>query len=66
MPARIIQDCVAVLRQRPLSEEIDRIDRQLPLADEETKTSLMRRKQQLTKEIKALGGRRWKSVRGTR
>lgn len=66
LPARIIQDCVAVLKQRPLSEEIDRIDRQLPLADEEEKTKLVRRKQQLTREITALGGRRWKSVRGTR
>lgn len=66
VPARIIQDCVAVLKQRPLSEEIDAIDRQLPLADDEEKTKLVRRKQQLTREIKALGGRRWKSVRGTR
>lgn len=66
MPARIIQDCVAVLKLRPLGEEIDRIDRQLPLADEEEKTRLVRRKQQITREINALGGRRWKSVRGTR
>lgn len=66
VPARIIQDCVAVLKQRPLSEEIDTIDRQLPLADDAEKTKLMRRKQQLTREIKALGGRRWKSVRGSR
>jgi len=66
VPARIIQDCVAVLKQRPLSEEIDDIDRQLPLADDEEKTRLMQRKQHLTREIKALGGRRWKSVRRSR
>jgi len=61
IPARLIQDCVSMLRQRELGEEIDAIDRELPLAADAEKDRLVRRKQQLTSEIKALGGRRWKS-----
>jgi DNA primase len=59
IPARIIEDCVSVLRQRELGEEIDEIDREIPLADDSGKMQLVLRKQQLTKEINALGGRRW-------
>ena len=59
IPARIIEDCVSVLRQRELGEEIDEIDREIPLADDSGKMELVLRKQQLTKEINALGGRRW-------
>lgn len=66
VPARIIEDCLSVLRQRELGEEIDAIDRELPLADDAEKDKLMRRKQQLTTEITALGGRRWKSFGRTR
>ena len=61
VPARIIEDCVSVLRQRELGEEIDEIDREIPLADEAGKMTLVMRKQQLTKEINALGGRRWRA-----
>ena len=61
VPVRIIQDCVAVLRQRKLGEEIDAIDRKIPLADDAEKDQLVRRKQKLTSEMQALGGRRWKS-----
>jgi DNA primase len=66
VPARIIQDCVAVLKQRALGEEIDAIDRELPLADDAQKDRLVRRKQQLATEIKLLGGRRWPSFGRTR
>lgn len=60
VPARIIEDCVSVLRQRELGEAIDEIDREIPLADDSGKMQLVLRKQQLTKEINALGGgRRW-------
>ena len=59
IPARIIEDCVAVLRQRELGEEIDAIDREIPLADDSGKMQLVLRKQQLTREINALGARRW-------
>lgn len=60
-PARIIRDCVAVLKRRDIGEEIEAIDRELPLADDAEKDKLVRRKQQLAAEIKALGGRRWPS-----
>jgi DNA primase len=65
-PARIIQDCVSVLKQRELGEKIDEIDRQLPLAADAEKDKLVRRKQQLAAEINALGGRRWPSFGRTR
>jgi DNA primase len=60
-PGRIIRDCVAVLKRRDIGEEIEAIDRELPLADDAEKDRLVRRKQQLAAEIKALGGRRWPS-----
>jgi DNA primase len=60
-PARVIQDCVSVLKRRELGDTIEEIDRQLPLAADAEKDRLMRRKQQLVSEIKALGGRRWPS-----
>jgi DNA primase len=65
-PARIIQDCLSVLKQRELGEKIDEIDRQLPLADDAQKDKLVRRKQELATEINALGGRRWPSFGRTR
>jgi DNA primase len=61
-PLRIIRDCVAVLRRRELGEAIDAIDRQMPLADDAEKDNLVRRKAQLTREIKALGGGRWAAL----
>jgi len=60
VPARLIQDCVARIRERELGEQIDQIDRELPLADDRDKDNLVRRKTQLTTEINALGGHRWK------
>ncbi len=60
-PSRVIDDCVAVLRQRELGERIDEIDRELPLATDVEKDGLVRRKQELMGQIRELGGRRWKS-----
>lgn len=60
-PSRILQDCISVLKQRSIGEELDEIDRQLPLAADAEKDLLMRRKQQLASEIQSLGGRRWRS-----
>lgn len=60
-PARVIQDCVSVLKRRELGDKINEIDRQLPLAADAEKDRLVRRKQQLASEIQALGGRRWPS-----
>jgi DNA primase len=65
-PGRIMRDCLAVLKRRDLGEEIEAIDRELPLADESEKDKLVRRKQLLAAEIKALGGRRWPSFGRTR
>ena len=66
VPSRIIDDCISALKQRELGDQLDVIDRELPLADDGEKNALVRRKQQLTAEIKALGGRRWKSFGRTR
>jgi DNA primase len=60
-PARIVQDCVSVLKRRELGERIDEIDRQLPLAADAEKDRLVRQKQKLASDIQALGGRRWPS-----
>lgn len=60
-PARIVQDCVSVLKRRELGDEIDEIDRQLPLAADAEKDRLVRQKQKLASDIQALGGRRWPS-----
>jgi hypothetical protein len=66
VPARIVDDCVSALQQRELGDELDLIDRELPLAGDAEKNNLVRRKQQLTAEINALGARRWKSFGQTR
>lgn len=61
LPSRIIDDCVSRLRQRDIGEQIDAIDRKLPLADDADKDTLNRQKQNLMKEMRALRGQRWKS-----
>jgi hypothetical protein len=66
VPSKMIEDCVAALERRSLVEELEQIDRELPLAEESDKDRLVRRKQLLTQKIRALGGRRWKSFRQTR
>lgn len=60
-PVRVIDDCVAVLKQRELGDRIDEIDRELPLATDVEKDKLVRRKQELMGQIRELGGRRWKA-----
>ena len=66
VPSKMIEDCVAALERRSLVEELEQIDRELPLAEESDKDRLVSRKQLLTQKIRALGGRRWKSFRQTR
>jgi DNA primase len=67
VPSKMIEGCVAAMLQREMGEELDQIDRDLPLAEEAEKDRLVRRKQQLTQKIRALGGRqRWKSFGQTR
>ena len=60
---RIIQDCVQALKRRGLIDEINEVGRDLELADDAEKDRLVRRKQELALEIKALGGKHWPSFR---
>ena len=60
---RIVQDCVQALKRRGLIDEINEVGRDLELADDAEKDKLVRRKQELALEIKALGGKHWPSFR---
>jgi DNA primase len=62
VPGRIIDDCVSAFRQREIGDQMESLDRQLPLADATAKDELMREKDLLQKEMQTLGvPRRWKS-----
>ncbi len=63
---RTIVDAVRMLRARVLRERIDEHARMLPLAAEEDKPTLLRREVALRKELTAVGGRDWRSVRRQR
>ncbi len=63
---RTIVDAVRMLRARVLRERIDEHARMLPLAAEEDKPGLLRREVALRKELTAVGGREWRSVRRQR
>jgi len=65
-PSRLIEDCIAVLRRRELGDQIDDIDRELPLASDVDKDKLVSEKQDLMRQIRELGGHRWKSFGGAR
>jgi DNA primase len=65
-PSRVIEDCIAVLRRRELGDQIDDIDRELPLASDVDKDKLVSEKQELMRQIRELGGHRWKSFGGAR
>jgi DNA primase len=65
-PARVIEDCIAVLRRRELGDQIDDIDRELPLASDLDKDKLVSEKQELMRQIRELGGHRWKTFGGAR
>lgn len=65
-PGRTITDAVRMLRARALRERIDEHARMLPLAAEEDKPALLRREVALRKELTAVGGREWRSVRRQR
>ena len=62
-PARSIADAVRMLQARALRERIDEQARMLPLAEESEKNGLLRRAEALRKELAAVGGREWRSVR---
>src|SRR5262249_53290379 len=59
VPNRIIEDCISALKRREIGEEIDVIDRKLPLADGAEKDRLLVRKRKLATDMKEFGGGRW-------
>jgi len=62
-PGRTVVDAIRMLRARALRERLDEHARMLPLAAEEDKEDLLRREVALRKELAAVGGRDWRSVR---
>ena len=62
-PGRTVADAIRMLRARALRERIDEHARMLPLAAEAEKSDLLRREIALRKELAAVGGREWRSVR---
>lgn len=62
-PDRTIADAVRMLRARTLRERLDEHARMLPLAEEADKPALLRHELKLRKELAAVGGRDWHSVR---
>lgn len=62
-PPQTVVDSIRMLRARALRERIDEHARMLPLAAEAEKNGLLRRAEALRKELAAVGGREWRSVR---
>jgi hypothetical protein len=62
-PPQTVVDSIRMLRARALRERIDEHTRMLPLAVEAEKNGLLRRAEALRKELAAVGGREWRSVR---
>lgn len=61
LPSRIVDDCIARFRQREISERLDALDREIPLAADAAKDGLIREKNRLQKEIQTLKGGRYKA-----
>ncbi|HLA91808.1 MAG TPA: DNA primase [Gemmatimonadaceae bacterium] len=61
--ARTVDGALRMLKERGIQERLGELDRMTPLADGAEKDSLLREKDVLTRELAALGGRGWKSVR---
>ena len=64
-PVRTVDDAVRRLKARGLEERLGEFDRMTPLATGDEKDTLLREKEALGRELGALGGRGWKSVRRT-
>jgi hypothetical protein len=60
---RTVDDALRRLRERALRERLDELERMTPLADEGEKDVLLTEKDKLRRELAAIGGRGWKSVR---
>jgi DNA primase len=65
-PARMIEGCIAALRKRELGDQIDDLDREIPLASDDEKMKLVSAKEELARQIRELGGHRWKNFGGAR
>ena len=60
---RTVDGALRMLKERAMQERLGELDRMTPLAAGEEKDSLLREKDALRRELAALGGRGWKSVR---
>ena len=60
---RTVDDALRRLKERSLRERLDELERMTPLAGGEEKDALLREKDVLRRELAAIGGRGWKSVR---
>lgn len=60
---RTVDDALRRLKERSLRERLDELERMTPLAGEVEKDGLLREKDGLRRELAAIGGRGWKSVR---
>lgn len=60
---RTVDDALRRLKERSLRERLDELERMTPLAAGEEKDALLTEKDRLRRELMAIGGRGWKSVR---
>jgi hypothetical protein len=60
---RTVDDALRRLKERALRERLDELERMTPLAGEDEKDVLLTEKDGLRRELAAIGGRGWKSVR---
>jgi DNA primase len=60
---RTVDGALRMLKERAMQERLGELDRMTPLAEGSEKDSLLREKDALRRELAALGGRGWKSVR---
>ncbi|MFI5245133.1 MAG: DNA primase [Gemmatimonadales bacterium] len=60
---RTVDDALRRLRERSLRERLDEFERMTPLAAGDEKDALLTEKDRLRRELTAIGGRGWKSVR---
>jgi hypothetical protein len=62
-PRATVDGSVRLLRERLMQEKLGDLERMTPLASGEEKDALIRETDALRKELMALGGRSWRSVR---
>jgi hypothetical protein len=60
---RTVDGALRMLKERSIQERLGELDRMTPLAAGDEKDALLRAKDALRRELAAIGGRGWKSVR---